>query len=259
MNKPIPPAFVVGRISVLLAILIPFSDLQAATYHWGGGTTDIEGTGTPEGGTGTWTTNPAIQNWTLNTYSGSGEGYVAWPGTTNNEVVFGGAAGTVTIGSAVTFGNLAVETAGYVFPIGGNIPLTHNTFSGAELASSSFQATSGSRVLVFSGTGSSTYPGTLNNGGGTLGFRVGSAREVSLTGTNNSYTGVTAIFAGQLNISSIADGGVNSSIGASSSAAASISLGNSTAGAALNYVGSGASTDRLFTLTGTTVAVNHRI
>jgi autotransporter-associated beta strand protein len=256
-NMTIPPANLsrILALSVALAIFGFAPDSRAATYHWGGGTANIAGTGTPVGGTGTW--NATIQNWTLNDYSGSGSSYLAWPGA-GNDAVFGGTAGTVTMVNQ-TVGNLAVETSGYIFTIGGNITLTLGSFSGAQLANSTFQATSGSRTLVFSGSGATTYSGALRNGGGTLIFRLGSNRELSLTGTNNDYTGATQIYAGQLNISSIANGGVNSTIGASTSAAANIALGNSTLGAALNYVGSGGSTDRLFSLLGNTVGVNHKI
>ncbi len=248
------------RPFLLLAVALwPFAPIasSAATYYWGGGSSNISGTGTPGGGTGTW--NATVQNWTLNSYAGSGSGYVAWPNSTNDNAVFGGTAGTVTIGAGVALGDLAVETSNHIFTIGGNITLTNNSFSGAGLASSTFQATSGSRTLIFAGTGASTFSGRLRNGGGTLGFRLGSSREVSLTATNSDYTGVTALFAGLLNISSIANGGAASSIGASSSAASNLSFGNSSASATLNYVGPGQGTDRLFTLTGTTNTVNHRI
>ena len=243
-------------VAMTLWLLLPCS-APAATYYWGGGSTNIAGTGAPGGGTGTW--SATVQNWTLNSYAGSGNGYVAWPNSTNDNAVFGGTAGTVTIGTAVAFGDLAVETSNYIFTIGGNITLTNNSFSGAGLASSTFQATSGPRTLIFSGTGAATFSGRLRNGGGTLGFRLGSSREVSLTATNSDYTGATALFAGQLNISSIANGGVASSIGASPPAASNLSFGNSTAPATLNHVGTGHGTDRLFTLTGTTNTVNHRI
>lgn len=257
MKNPLLPVVVLGRLMVLLAILSPVSGLHAATYHWGGGTGNIGGTGTPAGGTGTW--NITTQNWTLNSYSTNGSGYVAWPNLAADNAVFGGTAGTVTVGTSVTLSNLAVDTSNYIFTIGGNITLTLSSFSGAGLSSSTFQATSGSRILIFSGSGSTTYSGSLKNGGGTLTFRLGSNRELSLTGTNSDYTGPTQLYGGQLNISSIADGGVNSSIGASSSAAANLAFGNSTAGVTLNYVGSGGSTDRLFTLTGTAIGVNHKI
>lgn len=260
MIKPSPlskSSFPALAILAGAALFLAFHGADAATYYWGGGTSNIGGTGTPAGGTGTW--NNTTQNWTLNTYAGSGNPYVAWPNVDTNDAVFGGTAGTVTVVGPITAGNIAVDTANYIFTIASNPTVSFTSWSGTGLASSSFQATSGSRTLVFGGSGAATYSGALNNGGGTLTFRLGSNRELSLTGTNSNYTGATQIFAGQLNISSIANGGANSSIGAASTAAANLALGNSSGIATLNYVGSTASTDRLFTLTATSAGISHKI
>ena len=73
-----------------------------------------------------------------------------------------------------------------------------------------------------------------------------------LTNAANTYTGVTNISAGVLGVDTLANGGVASSIGASSNAAANLILGtNST----LRYTGVGSSTDRLFTLGVGTTAI----
>lgn len=243
--------------SIAASLLAAVTPSFAASYQWGGGGSNIGGTGSPAGGSGTWDTT--IQNWTLNPYGGSGNPYVPWPNVNTHDAVFGGAAGTVTIGSGVTVGNIAVNTSNYVFSLTANRTINLTSFSGAGLASSSFQATSDAQILIISGVGTTTYSGAINNGGGTLGFRLGSNRTLSLTGINSNYTGATQIFGGQLNVTSLANGGSNSSIGASTSAASNLSLGNSTASATLNYVGSGANTDRLFTLTANTAGVSHKI
>jgi fibronectin-binding autotransporter adhesin len=72
----------------------------------------------------------------------------------------------------------------------------------------------------------------------------------SLLSGANTYTGVTIIGAGRLSVSSLANGGVTSNIGASSNAASNLVLGGggSLSSATLLYTGSGSSTDRLFTL-----------
>jgi fibronectin-binding autotransporter adhesin len=61
---------------------------------------------------------------------------------------------------------------------------------------------------------------------------------------NNTYTGATTVSGGVLNVYELANGGSNSNIGASSSAAGNLILNGGT----LRYVGGGGSTDRLFSL-----------
>ncbi|MGC3967789.1 MAG: autotransporter-associated beta strand repeat-containing protein [Pirellulales bacterium] len=73
-----------------------------------------------------------------------------------------------------------------------------------------------------------------------------------IAGTNNTYTGVTTVGAGILQIASITDGGIAGSIGQATNAAANIVLNGGT----LQYVGtSAATTDRLFSVGSTATAV----
>jgi len=60
----------------------------------------------------------------------------------------------------------------------------------------------------------------------------------------NSYTGVTTVSGGTLSVTTLANGGTNSGIGASTNAAAKLILNGGT----LKYTGAAASTDRQFTL-----------
>ncbi len=69
----------------------------------------------------------------------------------------------------------------------------------------------------------------------------------------NTYDGPTTIEEGLLRASSLADGGVASSIGASTNAASNLVLGN---GATLLYVGGAASTDRAFTIGGSEATID---
>ena len=66
-----------------------------------------------------------------------------------------------------------------------------------------------------------------------------------LANPGNTYTGITTISGGVLAVSKLTDGLQASSIGASSNAAGNLVIGN---GSTLRYVGSGDTTDRLFTL-----------
>jgi autotransporter-associated beta strand protein len=67
---------------------------------------------------------------------------------------------------------------------------------------------------------------------------------LTLTGTN-TYSGVTTISGGILSTPLLANGGAPSGIGASANAASNLVLDGGT----LQYTGTGATTDRLFTLT----------
>jgi fibronectin-binding autotransporter adhesin len=88
---------------------------------------------------------------------------------------------------------------------------------------------------VLSGTGAS---GITKTGAGTLRLN-----------NTNSYAGVTTVSAGTLEANVMANGGSNSSIGSSSSAAANLLLAN---GTTFRYVGSGSVTsNRSFTINGT--------
>ncbi len=123
-----------------------------------------------------------------------------------------------------------------------------------------------SAALTFSNTGSVTFgdtnPHTLTITGSNTGANmmyatigdgmVGRTSLVKsgtgtwyLTGTSNSYTGVTTINAGTLNVATLANGLTNSSIGASSNAASNLVF----IAGSLQYTGSTAqTTDRLFTI-----------
>ncbi|HWB06318.1 MAG TPA: autotransporter-associated beta strand repeat-containing protein [Verrucomicrobiales bacterium] len=86
-------------------------------------------------------------------------------------------------------------------------------------------------------TGANTLQRT---GGGTIFVRS----ELSYTGATHLGTSGTGMAMGTHTIFSLANGGVPSSLGASSSAASNLVLQSGT----LNYIGGGASTDRLFSI-----------
>ncbi len=109
------------------------------------------------------------------------------------------------------------------------------------------------RTLQLGGTntGANTFnPILQDNGTGKLSFlKIGAGRWILPNA--NTYTGVTTLSGGTLQVSSLADGGVASSIGAAGSAASNLVFsGTST----LSYDGAGASSNRAFTL-GTTASV----
>jgi len=98
-------------------------------------------------------------------------------------------------------------------------------------------------LTVASNGGAGGYAGAINGGGGLI---KGGTFTQALTGCASSYTGSTVINGGVLQVGCLADGGSNSAIGAASNAASNLVLN----GGALSYIGTGGSTNRLFTLGG---------
>lgn len=113
-----------------------------------------------------------------------------------------------------------------------------------------FNNISGARILTLTGanTGSNSVAAAIGDNGGATSITKSGASTWLLTGTNSSYSGATTISSGVLGAASLANGGVNSSLGAATNAATNLVLNGGT----LQYTGTGSSTDRLFSV-GTTV------
>lgn len=161
-------------------------------------------------------------------------------------------AGTMRLGIANSFPDASALTvaSGASFDLNG-INETIGSLAGAGTVTS---AATGNIALTTNVDNTSTsFSGLIQNGTATaLGLTKSGTGTLTLSGTN-TYTGVTTINAGTLSISTIANGGSNSNIGASSSAAANLVLGGGT----LQYTGAAASTNRAFTLTaGTTSTID---
>ncbi|MCU0749549.1 MAG: autotransporter-associated beta strand repeat-containing protein, partial [Akkermansiaceae bacterium] len=100
-------------------------------------------------------------------------------------------------------------------------------------------------LTVGTGGASGSFSGTIINGGaGALSFTKTGAGTQALLGTASSHTGITTVSGGVLEVSTLANGGSNSSIGASTNAATNLVL----AGATLRHVGAASSTDRSLTV-----------
>src|SRR5438445_265971 len=93
-------------------------------------------------------------------------------------------------------------------------------------------------ALTVNGTGSTSVTGVVSGSGSITKSGTGT---LTLSGTN-TYTGVTTINAGTLSVSSLANGGSNSNIGASSKAATNLIIN----GGILQCTGAAVSTARLF-------------
>jgi autotransporter-associated beta strand protein len=86
-----------------------------------------------------------------------------------------------------------------------------------------------------------TISGVISDGGNGFGIEKFGGGEITLTATN-TYTGATILRGGTLNVGTLADGGVASSIGQSSNAAANLVF----AGGTLAYSGADVTIDRNF-------------
>ncbi len=183
-------------------------------------------------------------------------------------------AGTVQMnGSSSTTGLSLNSASGSVFTIAGTIAPAINvitfspgtapmTFTGNPIAINYFQGitnnssnpqlvtnnislyTSSSSVYLNTTSGNIDLAGAIS---GSNGFSVNQAGYgmASLTSTSSSFTGAVTINNGILNVTKLALGGSNSSIGSASNAATNLNLvGTST----LRYSGPTATTDRSFTL-----------
>ena len=106
----------------------------------------------------------------------------------------------------------------------------------------------GARTLTLTGpnTGTNIFAAQLDdNGTGATSLTKTSDGLWRLTSATSSYTGVTTISGGILEVDEFADGGMASSIGAATNDAANLVIGN---GSTLRYTGVGDSSDRRFTL-----------
>ncbi len=133
------------------------------------------------GGTGTW--NTSTPRWF------NGTTFQNWSNAALDDAVFGGNAGTVTLGTAITAHSLIFDVTGYT--------VTGNTLTLSGVTPTITVVTGGSATIDSTIAGTA---GLTETGGGTL-----------ILTKNNNYTGVTTISAGTLQIG---DGGNSGSVAA---------------------------------------------
>jgi autotransporter-associated beta strand protein len=144
---------------------------------WDGGTADLAGNGDglSAGGSGTW--NTVLKNW-----DPGASPFVAWDNSANDGAVFGGTAGTVTLGTGITVGGLRFDVANYIltgqtltFGIAGSILNSGTTTINTPLAGGPAASISkyGNGTLIFGGN--NTYQGSTTVHAGTLRFNAASA------------------------------------------------------------------------------------
>jgi fibronectin-binding autotransporter adhesin len=144
---------------MMMLVLLPFLPLSAATLTW-----DADGTaGGATGGTGTWSTSALLWN-----NAGTMQ---AWNNAVNNLALFGGTAGTVTLGSPVTVVGMTFNTTGYALE-GNGQALTFGgpiTVTNAGTSVSIDAAMTLSAATSFAGAGNLTFEATSSIAGGGTG------------------------------------------------------------------------------------------
>jgi len=250
----VPPKFISPlRCATLMAAAMMIAggspDARAANIFW-----DTNSNGAGLGGTGTWAVTG--NNWTTN--SGGTAVATAYMGTSADVAHFAGTAGTVTLGpgfsptlaglvfrnAAFTLTSAAVQnitlgTSGITLDAGAGIT-TFNANVGLVVVGNQAWNNNSANALVVNSVVSGT--GTLTLGGTGAG-------GVRLLNIANSFSGPLTLSSGTLQVSRLANGGLNSSLGAGTLLADSLIFGSNTT---LAWVGDGTagvdSTNRLFTV-----------
>ena len=158
-------SFSAGLFFLALAASIFWTaDARATDLQWGAN---------GAGGSGTW--NTTSTNW----YDGTAN--TNWNNAAPDSAIFGGSAGgTITLGSAITVGNITVNRTDYSIATNNKLTLSNTTITVA----------SGANLFISNAMAGTT--GLIKDGAGTLTLRGGSL--------GNTYTGATRINGGVLNL-----------------------------------------------------------
>ena len=225
MKTRLNPLFFVA--TALSAFTAP---IQAGILYWDG----TSSTANADGGIGTWDT--VLTNWDTLATAGVD---TAWPSVTtlDDDAVFAGTAGTVTVDAAgVTANSLTFNTANYILQ-GGKITFDGTTPTIANAVAATVNSEiSGTGGLTKTGAGAltlgtaNTYTGITNISGGSI-----VAGHVNALPTANTVNISTATGAGTLRLAT--DSSVAALIiGGSSSNQGTIISDRATAGAGITHV-----------------------
>ena len=173
----------------LIAIAMVSNSMYAAVFHWDGS----DSTANADGGAGVWDT--LATNWDTAGVAGSS---VGWPAisTLDDDAVFGGAAGIVTIdaggvvANSLTFGTAGYSLTGGPLTFDGSAPAIANDVAasiGANLVGTAGLNKTGNGTLTISGDNSG-ISGLLTISGATSGNNGG----ITASGAN-SIAGFTGI------------------------------------------------------------------
>ena len=170
------------------------------------------------------------QNFTINSLTFTGGGTANSAGAT---IASGTGTNSLTINAAALNGNAA-----------GN-GISVSATAGADTISANVILGASQTWTNNSTTGTLTISGVVSDGGSNFNLTTAGAGTTSLTNSANTYGGISTINGGVLRVSTLANGGLASSIGQSSNAAGNLVFG---ATSSLQYTGGSVAIDRNFTI-----------
>ena len=152
---------------------------------------------------------------------------------------------TLTLGSATVSGITNSSATNQQFSVTNIGVAVNQTWTVGSTGNLSFSSNVALGANTLSLAGSSTGTGTISGViSGTGSISKSGSGTWTLSNAANSYSGPTTVTGGILSVSTLANGGANSGIGASSNAATNLVLNGGT----LQYTGAAVSTDRLFSV-----------
>jgi fibronectin-binding autotransporter adhesin len=167
--------FIPSIFATALTLVFSVETTNAASLSWDGSDTVTAGA---QGGAGNWNVNSTANWW-------DGTANVVWPalGGTDDDAIFEGTAGTVTLTSAITANDLTFNTTGYILSgaqtltlngttptitVGTSITATIGNGTATVLAGSAGLTKAGAGTLILSGSLANTFTGITTINGGTL-------------------------------------------------------------------------------------------
>jgi fibronectin-binding autotransporter adhesin len=167
-------------LTACITMAMTVGHATAAELFWDVGITGAAGGGSTISEATEWKTSGADNIW--------------WNGTTNvawansNDATFGGTAGTVHLGSAISAGTLKFNTAGYTIDLrdftsgasGNNLTITGLSGSPATIRRSSVGDPSNGPTLTLSMANDTVWGGNIGSGGDRMGVTVSGGKSLTV-------------------------------------------------------------------------------